>query len=129
MSLSPKPTEVLSVTPPLDSEAIPEGIASKKAQPREKTLSHRSSVGVAAIGGHRLTRETDELRRERLRAAAGFFVVAVALFLAWRLTIPSERYLWPLNVCMMLVLTAMIALLSDRGPQPPWLLRTVEVAV
>src|SRR5690242_11758105 len=75
-----------------------------------------------------LSRETDALRRDRLRAACIFMLAAVGVFLARALLIVGDP-LWPLKVVAALAIGGALALLSGRGPVPPRLLRGVELGI
>ena len=114
-----------STTPGLDPEAVPTVLmpairpTSPRAEAENAPPASVRPMGVVAGSGPKLSEEIDALKQMRLRAACEFFLVAVALFLAWRLLFTSERYLWPLNVAVMAALAWLLVKLSVPQGLPP----------
>src|SRR4051812_42749811 len=102
------PTEDPSATPRLDEEALPTVVLPRGRPSLSHVLAH---VGQPPVP--RLSKETDDLRRKRLQAAAIFYLAAISLFLLWRVTLSGASGLWPLNVATMCGMAALLFVLYE----------------
>jgi tRNA A-37 threonylcarbamoyl transferase component Bud32 len=85
---------------------------------------------VAMVEGSspKLSGETDLLRRTRLRAAAGFLIAYLTVFLVWRVAF-AQPDLWPLNVVIIVGIAAASAFLYDPHPATHGRLKAIELAI
>jgi len=116
----------VALTPPESGSGPRSG-----APPRPRTGEAdpgMTRVAMVEGSGPHLSIETDALRQRRLRAAAGFLIVSLAVFLAWRLVF-SQTDLWPLNVAVISGIGAAMVLLYDPRAIPPRRLRAIEFAI
>ena len=87
-------------------------------------------LGVVAATGPPLSSVTDNLRRARLRAAAGFLAVSLLGLLAWRLLSATEpRSLVVLHSAVVCGLGAAVVLLGSRVRLSARFVRVLEVVV